>query len=159
MISLFSQQLLEEPLGEFLLDLLNRLSFLASGFRRNAFAFLFFAFRLFCLLLLSPLSNLLPPADVTERPQPDDHQDRHGDEPASQPAAVDGHLLVNLLELIGEPFHLELQAADLLVELLDRGRGVVILAGRHQALAMGRLQLLKLGWLRAHAGRPGTRRR
>ena len=126
--------MLEEPLGEFLLDLLNRLSFLASGFGRRAFAFLFLALRLLPRLFL-----LLPPAEVSERAQAGDHQDRHGDEPAPQPAAVDVHFLVDLLDLIGKPLDLELQAADLLVELLDRVRGVKILAGRHQALAMGRL--------------------
>ena len=57
---------------------------------------------------------------------------------------MNGHFLVDLLNLIGEPFHLELQAADLLVELLGRGRGVVVLAGRCQTLAMRRLQLAEL---------------
>ena len=54
------------------------------------------------------------------------------------------HLFVDLLNLIGEPFHLELQTADLLIELLGRGRGVVVLAGRGQALAMGHLQFAEL---------------
>ena len=91
--------------------------------------------------------DLLPPADVTDRPQRGDAHDRDDDEPAPQPAAGDGHLLVDLLELLLEPLHLESQAADLLVELLGRGRGVVVPAGRGQALAVGLLQLPELGGL------------
>ncbi len=125
--------MLEEPLGELLLDLLNRLSLFASGLRRKPFAFLLVAFRLLpfafrllphLLVLLGPMFGLLPPADVTHCAQPGDHQDRDGDESASQPAAVLVHLLVDLLELGGEPFHFQAQAADLLVELLGVATGL-----------------------------------
>ena len=92
--------------------------------------------------------DLLLPADVSEHgPSAAMHQDRDAGEPAPQPAAGDGHLLVDLLELLREPLHLELQAADLLVELLGRGRGVVIPAGRGQAPAVGLLQLPEFGRL------------
>ena len=98
---------MKEPLGEFLLDLLNRLGLLASGFRGQAFAvllvalgLLLFAFRLLPHLFLLPglAFHLLLPAEVREHAQPGDHQDRDAGEPASQPAAVDLHLLVDLLE-------------------------------------------------------------
>jgi hypothetical protein len=74
-------------------------------------------------------------------------ENHEGNEPASQPTAVNGHFLVDLPDLIREPFHLKLQAADLLAELLLRIVGVVILAARHQAPAVGRLQRLELGGL------------
>ncbi len=113
--------MLKEPLGEFLLDLQNRLSFLASRFGRRAFAFLLLALRLLLrlLLLVRQVFNLLPPSDLSQRAQRGDDQDRHGDQPPPQPAAVDVHFLVDLLDLIGKPLDLELQAADLLIELLD----------------------------------------
>jgi hypothetical protein len=35
-----------------------------------------------------PMLDLLPPADITERPQPGEAHDQEGDEPASQPGPI-----------------------------------------------------------------------
>ena len=115
---------------------------LAGGLRRLSFAFLLLA-----LALLGPMFDLLPPADVTDRPQRSDDQHRDQDEPASQPPAGDGHLVVDLLQLLLQPLHLQPQAPHPLVELLERVGRVVVLAGRDQAVAVGLLQLPELGGL------------
>ena len=164
------QQLLEEPLSELVFDLLDLLGLLASVFGRDSFAFLlgtlFLLSPLFDFLFRSrflegPLCGLLLQDDEAHRPQRGGDQDRDEDELPSQAFAADDHFLVDLLELLLEPLHLELQAANLLVELFGRGCGIVVPAGQSQALAVGLLQLPELGGSGAcgSAGKPSPVRK
>ena len=136
---LVGQQSLEQPLSDLLFDLLDLYSLLTRVFGRDSFALLLA--RLFLLsplldflfrsrFLESPLRRLLLEDDQAHRPQGRGYQDSNEDEPPPQAFSWDIDLLVDLLKLALEPLDLQPQAADFLVELLDRGRGVVVPAGR-----------------------------
>ena len=132
---LVGQELLEKPLGKFLLNPRDGRRFLPRSFRRDP------------LVLLGPMFDPLPPGQVTEQPRRGDAGECHREQTASHPPAGVGNRAIDRVRFPREPLDLELQAANLLVELLRRSRRIVVLAGRTQAPTMGFLQLPKLGRL------------
>ena len=126
----FGEKLLEEAIGEFPLDLNKGRGFVASGFGCKSFALLPRP-----LLRLCSTLDLLLPAEVSDHSQHDDAHGGYSEKRASHPSAFNAHVL----NLIGEPFHLELQAANLLIEVLGRLGGKVQPVARRQAHAVSLL--------------------